>query len=279
MKNVAYQFSVLRYVHDTVTQEFVNVGVAVYAPEAEFFRARCTESYARISNMFQRIDGQHFRQIAHHIETQVREQGKRFSTSLPFGQQSTLESLLARVLPEDDSAFQFSRPGIGMSADPDQTLADLFQRYVEAYATSEPKARTDDDVWRAFRDPLDRYHITQRLKPKRIVTPNFDYEFKGSWKNEIWHVYEPISFDLADKSSLLDKANRWLGRAETLMDSPEKFGMYLLLGEPRDEAMRQTFHKAKNILSKIPGKRELVLESEREAFAKDLAREIKEHSE
>ena len=279
MKNVAYQFSILRYVHDTVTQEFVNVGVAVYAPEAEFFRARCTESYARISNMFQRIDGQHFRQIAHYIEAQIRERGKQLSSSLSFEQQPTLESLLTQVLPADDSAFQFSKPGIGLSADPNQTLVELFQRYVEAYAACESKARTDDDVWRSFREPLDRAHVTPRLKPHRIIAPDFDYLFTRSWKNEIWHVYEPVSFDLDNKTSILDKANRWLGRAETLMDSTEKFGMYLLLGEPRDETMRQTFHKAKNILNKIPGKKELISESDRDSFAEELARDINEHPE
>ena len=28
---VAYSFSVLRYIHDPVTQEFVNIGVAVFS--------------------------------------------------------------------------------------------------------------------------------------------------------------------------------------------------------------------------------------------------------
>jgi hypothetical protein len=40
----AYSFSVLRYVHDPVTQEFVNIGVAVFSPEARYFRAICTTS-------------------------------------------------------------------------------------------------------------------------------------------------------------------------------------------------------------------------------------------
>jgi len=29
-----YTFSILRYVHDPVTQEFINIGVAVYSREA-----------------------------------------------------------------------------------------------------------------------------------------------------------------------------------------------------------------------------------------------------
>ena len=61
---VAYSFSVLRYVHDAVTQEFVNVGVAVFSPEAKYLRALCTTSYSRITQVFQEIDGQRFRQLS-----------------------------------------------------------------------------------------------------------------------------------------------------------------------------------------------------------------------
>jgi hypothetical protein len=44
----AYSYSVLRYMHDAVTQEFINIGVAVYSPEGKFFDAICTTSYRRI---------------------------------------------------------------------------------------------------------------------------------------------------------------------------------------------------------------------------------------
>lgn len=35
-----YSFSILRYVHDPVTQEFINIGVAVYARESGFIRSQ-----------------------------------------------------------------------------------------------------------------------------------------------------------------------------------------------------------------------------------------------
>ena len=47
-----FSFRVLRYVHDPVTQEFVNIGIAVYAPERGFLKAKCATLYARIRRMF-----------------------------------------------------------------------------------------------------------------------------------------------------------------------------------------------------------------------------------
>src|ERR1035437_8519204 len=196
---VAYSFSVLRYVHDAVTQEFINIGVAVFSPEARYLRAICTTRYRRITQVFQRIDGEQFRQITRHIENQICAAGRDYESALPFQSAPAIEHLLARVLPPDDSAIQFSKAGVGLSADLDRTLNELFQRHVEQYAVSgESPRRTDEDVWRGFREPLDRSLVTARLKTKRIVAPNYEYEFEHSWKNEIWRVYEPVSFDLIE---------------------------------------------------------------------------------
>jgi hypothetical protein len=279
MTRVAYHFSVLRYVHDTVTQEFVNIGVALFAPEAGFFRARCADGYARISHMFLKIDGSNYRQMVRFIQSQVEGVGKRLSTSLPFDKSPSLQSLLSEVLPPDDSAFQFSKPGVGLTSDPAQTLAELFHRYVETYVAGETVSRSDGEVWRVFREPLDRRNVTPHLKPKTITAPNFEYKFENAWKNATWRVYEPVSFDLVEESSILDKANRWVGRVTALIDSPEKFRTCLLLGEPREAGMRAAFIKAQNLLHKIPGEKEFVRESQREAFAADLASEMGRHSE
>ncbi|MGH9607704.1 MAG: DUF3037 domain-containing protein [Terracidiphilus sp.] len=279
MKNMAYQFSVLRYVHDTVTQEFVNIGVAMFAPDSGFLRARCTESYARISDMFLKIDGPGFRHLTHYIESQICAQEKRFNSPLKFDQPPTLGTILAQVLPADDSAFRFSDAGVGLSVDLNQTFSDLYHRHVETYLHGERTTRNDDDVWSVFREPLDRRNVTPLLKPHRIIAPNFDYEFKRSWKNEVWHLYEPVSFDLVEANAIPDKANRWFGRAANLLDSPDRFRIYFLLGEPRDPASMSAFRKAQNILNKIPAQKDFIKESERDSFADDLAREIREHSE
>ena len=51
----------------------------------------------------------------------------------------------------------------------------------------------------------------------------------------------------------------------------------MLLGEPQDEGLKATFVKAQNILNKMPGRKEFVREGEAEAFAEELAREMKAH--
>jgi hypothetical protein len=263
-----------------VTQEFINIGIAVFSQEARYFRAICTTRYARITSLFQKIDGQRFRQLSQYIQDQICAVGREYETALPFESGATIEGLLARVLPPDDSAIQFSKAGVGLSSDLDRTLNELFQRHVERYALSgEAPSRSDEDVWHVFREPLDRAFVTPRLKPKRIVAANYEYPFQQAWKNEIWHVYEPVSFDLVEASSMLDKANRWVGRATSLMDSADPHRIYLLLGGPQDERLQPSFIKAQNILNKMPGGPEFIQESEADDFAQELAREVQGHPE
>ena len=228
--------------------------------------------------MFGEIDGNRFRQTTRYIQERLRNIGGELSKGLPFETSRTIEGVLATVLPPDDSAFQFSPAGTGVGRDLGKELEDLFVRFVERYSPHpESTPRDDDEVWRVYREPLERRHIVEYLTPKRIVAANYDYEFKHSWKNEVWRVYEPVSFDLLKATSILDKANRWLGQAASLSDSKEKFKMYLLLGEPREAGLKTAFVKAQNILHKMPGEHELIKESEAEEFADEVAHEFRDH--
>jgi hypothetical protein len=226
--------------------------------------------------MFAKIDGERFRQLTRYVDSEVRKVSAEVDSGLNG---YTLEALVGRVLPPDDSAYQFSKPGLGLSHDLDETMNELFERFVQKYNTSaEPLRRNDDDIWKdVYREPLERRHVSAKLIPKKITTPDFSYRFDHSWKNKLWHVYEPVSLDLVDTQSLADKANRSVGRATSLIDSAEPWKIHVLLGEPREPRMRAAYIKAQNILHKMPGEHEFVKETEAESFAEMVASEMKHH--
>ena len=172
------------------------IGVALYAKDAGFLQAICTTHYSRIHQLFNKIDGNRFRQLTRYLQEQVNSTGSGLAGELPFESNRTIEQLLARVLPPDDSSIQFSRPvGVGVSSNLERTLAELFDRYVARYESRPGASRRDkEDIWRVFREPLDKLSITSHLVPKRIEGPDYEYEFERAWKNKIWHVYEPVTF-------------------------------------------------------------------------------------
>jgi hypothetical protein len=257
-----------------------NVGVAVFSAEVPYLKAKCTIQYGRITRVFDRIDGDRFKQTVRYIEDEINRLGQQlWQRAMPFAEiGGTVDALLKRVLPPDDSAIQFAPPGYGVSVDLEATLADLYERYVERYVGQpEIPSRSDDEVWRVFREPLERRSVLSSLVPKAIVAPDYEYEFRVGWKNDIWHVYEPVSFDLVEPNSLVDKANRWWGRSASLAESPERFRLHLLIGPPQSSRLDQAFGKARNILRKMVGSPELIMESEADKFAADLEREINVH--
>jgi hypothetical protein len=278
---IPYSFCVLRYIHDGVTAEFVNVGVAVYAGETAYLKARCTSQYGRITRVFDRIDGERFKQQVKYIEEEVTNLGHRLrQRPLPFAEHgTTIHALLNEVLPPDDSAIQFSAAEYGVTADLEKTLTDLYERYVGRYAGEQDvPSRSDDEVWRVFRQSLERRKLLAHLTlNKRIVAPDYEYQFRAAWRNQTWHVYEPVSFDLVEPNSMLEKANRWVGRSASLVESAEPFRLHLLIGAPQDPRLQSAFRKVHNILRKMSGDPDLIMESDAEGFAADLEREIAIH--
>lgn len=72
------------------------------------------------------VDADAFRDLTGHIE-------ERLNAADGAAAQIGLQIGVAAVLPRDDSALQFARGGAGLSANLDETLQQLFERYVEGY--------------------------------------------------------------------------------------------------------------------------------------------------
>src|SRR5208282_3122095 len=98
-----------------------------------------------------------------------------------------------------------------------------------------------------------------------------------AWRNGAWNLYQPVSMDLLDSDSILDKANRWLGRATNLKDSDEQFHLWMLIGEPRIDRLRPAYAKALNILKKMPVRTKFISEQEAVRFSCELADEMANH--
>lgn len=275
----AYTYTTLRYVHDTATGEFANVGVALYAPGVKFLSARFRTTYGRLTKIFPGMDGEVFKSLMRYLETSFEELGAAIRDELPFnGRPKSVMEIAITVLPRDDSSLQWADAGSGITENPSATLEAIYDRMVERYDQVQNEARRNDEtVWRKYKRDLEQFHVLKHLSPKVISAKGDEFEFQHAWKNQQWHCIEPVSFDLTLAESIREKAHRWLGQITSLKDSSEPFKVYLLLGEPQDSKLKAAFDKAQNILYKIPGEKEFVREAKSEEFARHLAAQIKKH--
>lgn len=271
-----YSTIILRYVHDVVTGEFANVGVVLYAPGQRFLEARFATSYERLNAMFLKIDHLHFRALMRYMANRFDELGAEIRDGLSVPPVNALSEIVRQVLPSDDSSLQWSQQAGGIADDPVRVLGESYKRFVERFiAGAAQVSRTDEEIARPFKAKLGK--TAEKLAEKTIETRDYQYDFRFAWENDIWHLYEPVSFDLLEPRSIREKANKWLGRGVALNDAPEKFKIHFMLGEPRQPGTQEAFENALHLLQKIPAQKELVRENELDGFAERVAQEIVSH--
>ena len=274
-----YTYTVLRYVHDIATGEFLNVGVALCAPERRFVNAMCRTNFTRLKAVFPSLDGDSFRASVRHVmacfERFGEEAREQLALRSPSG--SVMDYAFA-VLTRDDSSLQWSEAGTGVTADPEVMLAQLFERFVTSHDIKAPTPRKDDDdVWRHFSSALQQRQVLKHFERKTIGVMDDEVEFKHAWKNGKWHCLAPVSFDLANADSIKEKAHRWLGQVTSVANATEPFRLYFLVAEPTHSELRPAYESALSILRKAPVQKEVFAESQAPELSERLAAEVAAH--
>jgi hypothetical protein len=179
MTKQPYTYTVLRYVHDTGTGEFANVGVVLTSPAAHYAAAILRPTYGRLSKMFPGMDGDHFRRVIRHLQGRLDELAARLREEIDLGQTpgSALE-MAHGVIAADDSAFQWSQMGSGLAADLPAALQSIYERMVERY-DEKPKSesRSDEEVWRTFKKGFEERKVLSRFHSKAIAVEDDEVVF------------------------------------------------------------------------------------------------------
>ena len=272
MTGEAYSYVVLRYVHDPVADESVNVGVLVYAPASRFLQARTRTTFGRLRTLYPDLDGEAFKRALRAVEDGV-DALARGAASTPLLPLSDAASLARSVLPDDDSGLRWSRVGTGLTDDPAATLDALFLRFVARHDRASDRRRDDDDVWRSISQKLAAHDVADRFEEKTIRGGADEITLRHAWKNGRWHAVEPVSLDLVDADGVKGKARRWLGHLSAVDGLADQAIIHLVVGRPVDLDLTSAYRDALAILRKAPAT-EVVEENEADAVVSQLADEI-----
>jgi hypothetical protein len=273
-----YSFCFLRYVHEPLSGEFANVGVLLWAPKSRFLGFKASQKFRRLSHFFHGFQQQDYRNLIARIETQFEKYAVTLADSqevLPFEDASqSARELALHVIPHDDAALQWSLSGGGVTASPELELETLFQEAVARHYDSVDEARRDDAaIYRefyssAFESPAVKPHVCEH----EVKAPHASHVFSQAWKNGVWNVYQPLSFDQKLSEKIRSKAFRWESLTRWLSQAPDKPNIYLLLAAPSGN-QRRAYDDAKDLLH-ASGAVRLIEENEAKDFARDLERRI-----
>lgn len=280
MTSIAFQYAVLRYAHDPLTQEYLNVGVVLYSKEARYLDALINKRYGRISRAFDGVRREEYVRMVASVEKQISQLSLKLKRVELFDNYpESVEALLKSVLPPNDSSLKFDNYGGGVVEDLESELQRLSSRLVERHEGKEaPERRRDNEVWHDYAKLFSNYKIMDYLVTKELGSSQYTYTFTHAYKNEKWHPIEPISFDMSDANYILEKANKWIGRAAMLADSEEIGKLYLVLGQPSRPDLLQAYETAaKNLETKIAMPVKVVREEDSQEFARSFADFIAVH--
>ena len=276
-EKLPYTYTVLRYVHDTATAEFVNVGVVLHCAARRYLGAKLRHTHRRLSALFPDLDSGAFRSSMTAIERALKAAGETSKKDDLFRSDSDALALARSVLPADDSSLQWSPVGSGLTADPVAELDRLFARLVGSYDERHEHRRSDADVWRPVRERLDQAKLSSKLQEKIIQGSDDALEFQHAWKNGVWHCYEALSFDLADADGIKRKARQWMGHLTAVRDAPDKFKPYFIVGAPTNAKLMPAYRDALAILKKSPVETEVFPESEADKLVALIEAELAAH--
>ncbi|OGL42576.1 MAG: hypothetical protein A2161_05215 [Candidatus Schekmanbacteria bacterium RBG_13_48_7] len=257
-----YTYTVLRYMHDIQTEEFVNVGVVIYCPDQKILKSRITTFSRRISSFFKGIDRSVFLVVVDGIKNEIGILAEKiFLPVMVADLPKDVLTCVSMAMPKNESVIQFSRQGGGITDNADDTLNELFKRYVEKYLKERIRqTRSDDQVLPILRDALTQKGLSEYVRTKRVSSSLDEHDFPIAWKNGKWNLCDAISFDLSVANDIRGKANRWLGHTFNLFKNNTDYKLYLFLGKPSIPELSECFDNAVKILNQIPGNPSLICE-------------------
>ena len=133
----AYSYTVLRYIHDVVSGEMLNVGVVMHAPVTGFLKVRTRKTVDRLKQAFPDLDDAAFIDAMLAVDRGFATVMKQVGTARLCDAGTDARAIALNVLPEDDSALQWSPTATGLTVDLDRTFERLYERYVTRYDSAQ----------------------------------------------------------------------------------------------------------------------------------------------
>lgn len=273
MKTIEYQ--ILRYRPDIFTEEFVNIGVVVYDSEDEVIYHYFDSSSVRASHFFSYKNTNEIKSFINNIQLIFEEIAKKPIKTL-FENKINVQIITSRVLPKDDSSFQFSDIKKELTLDSKTTAESLFNRLVLKHTknTSNEHNMSDTQVWnKVYKEYFKKYNIDNIFTQGKFITKYDTFTFDHVWKNDIFHILAPLSLELKEEQSMKEKVYKWAGKTQELLDDKIEKHIYFLASTDAQEIREFVKAKLNNNKSTV------YFQEEAELLANQFKQKVEKHNE
>jgi hypothetical protein len=262
MSGTPYSYVPIRYVHDVISGESLNLGVLVYAPEAGILELKTDTRLARLSHAFANFDDDVHRIALQDLKKEIfRLYQTRCGPQLSIeGRPADAGLVMQSVWPDLGTQYTFGETAFGIADDPKKAAERLYRRLVASQAPTTTMAETeqDRDLWKKVAArPLRERGISSRLTPRTVQTPIGPIKFAHTVQGKRLNIVQALSFDLSSSEGITKKAEQWLGRLHNLAGVVDVGHIAILIGRPKAPARMGVYRAASEMLRGIKARQEI----------------------
>src|SRR6185503_13318449 len=145
----------LRYVHDAMTGEFVNVALLLFSPKSKTLLVRTRKTISRVKDIFPDLDRSAFTSAMRSIENAASRYSRDDEKAPLLSIDRDALQVARKLLPADDSSLQWSPMSVGLDSNNEKAFERLFARLVARYDEPTTHRRSDEDIWRPVKQLLE----------------------------------------------------------------------------------------------------------------------------
>lgn len=287
----SFSYCLLQYEHNPWLKERLNIGVFLACEPLNFFKLVTRSWDGRISAAYPNLNKASFTEDLRQIERSVARfavGGSKQSTLFSSEQSYSIheirrlhaEKIALAIAPAADSSYRWNLGGVGLCVSPDQKLKSLFNRFVSGYDEERrPQNRSDDQVWTSVSNLLVARNLSERIEAQPVIRTDLGpIKFQAGYQNGVFHVIQPLSFDLSNEGHIGEKAAKWGGYAHSVKALERRsISAQFVLGRPLKGELQSSFESAARYLKNFVGSENVYEESEQEMLVDKIQSDLAFH--
>jgi hypothetical protein len=273
-----FTYSLLQYQYSPALQESLNVGVVFHFPlESKFYFI--VGDLQRIKAVYPSIDRSLILQYVKQIEINVQKSSNLFE---PLSEPSHFNKFLhMHLLKRDDTALQFTQSTqvINTFSTSKEAINAYSKLLLPNTVTKEQPLfvrRNEQHVMKYFTQIIATINkeAEQKLKQPQTIraASGFPLKFDYSWKNGTHNLIKPLSFDVSDENTIIEKTEKFIGIFNIFGKQAKQNNQRLdiLVTPPQDVKLFGIYEEAFVELSRDYGdSKRLITENEIQEYANE----------
>ncbi len=273
-------YSVLRYKHDLVLGELLNVGILFYFPTTNKFQFVCGDG-SRAKAIYPVFDSYLFSNYLDNINNKI---SNRFDLFIENPSFSNFSDFIHKfILPIDASGFIFGEPvQIQSVFDSTEKTVDEFSRLLlPGINVAKPKIVKYNEAYisKIFKGYLfgKDSSIEKKInKNQPISTKHFTLNFEFSYQSSVTRFIKPISFDFTDEASIQNKSALYFGYLAGLSEFANSSNSVFdfLVAKPNKTSLISAYENAIDFLESSNTPKSIIPLEQLESYSSNLLSEL-----